>query len=91
MNEQHLGSSCEGTCRDLSSASRTYFYCKMRRLDVVYELVLVMLQSTRNGVVQVGIHEWVEGQVSVSPAPPVVSFRAVDVPSVQLEGFQDIQ
>lgn len=51
MSEQHLGSSCEGTCRDLSSASRTYFYCKMRRLDVVYELVLVMLQSTRNGVV----------------------------------------
>lgn len=45
MNEQHLDSSCEGSCRCLPSASRTYFFCKMKRLDVVYELVLVILQS----------------------------------------------
>lgn len=54
----------------------------MKRLDVVYELVLELLQSTRNRLVQVGIHEWIEGQVS---APPIASFCAVDAPCVQLK------
>lgn len=40
MNEQHWDPSCEGTCRCLSPAARTYFDCNVKRLDVVCELVL---------------------------------------------------
>lgn len=41
-----LGTSCEGT--RLSSASRTYFYRKTQGLGVAFELVLEILQRTRN-------------------------------------------